>query len=229
MLGQKVRAKQVVGLHTEWEATPGDAAFIADTFPWAAVTHHFPRPEADGWDEAFAAARLVLQAELRPVLWSESSARASQLGDVPHWPVAGGRLHLALAVVTPHAMYPVTHAQFGDASFDELMAATCQGLVDGLDIVGREDGVTTVSGRLVAAASCLPEFYQRLSDVVGAERLVVGLPSADAILVAGSGGSLADVVEREVRASAPSDAELTPCVLSIEGDRIEVVAEREAG
>jgi hypothetical protein len=224
--GQKARAKQVVGLHTEWAPSSDDAAFIAATFPGVTVGHRFVRPSADGWDEAFAAASAVLQAELRPVLWSSSSGRAGQLADVPHWPVAAGRLHLALAVVTPTATYHVTHEQFGGEPFDEVMATVCRGLVDGLDISARDDGVFAASGRVVAALACLPDFYQRLSRAVGAERLVVGLPSPDDVLVAGAGSPSAEVVERAVLESAAPGGELVPCVLAIEGDQISVLAER---
>jgi hypothetical protein len=224
----QVRAKHVVGLHAEWEPTPADAEFIAATFPGVTATHHFVRPEAEGWEEAFAAARVALEAELRPVLWSASSPRASELVDLPHWPVSGGRLHLALAVVAPTGVYHVNHSQLGDASFDELMADACLRVVEELSIVTREDGVATLSGRLVAALACRPEFARRLADATTATRLVVGLPSADDILVAAAGSALAEVVERETLASEHPDSELVPCVLSVEGDVVEVLAERGA-
>lgn len=215
------RAKHVVGLHTEWEPTPADAAFIAATFPGVTVTHHFVRPAPDGWDVALAAARITLQAELRPVLWSDSSALAGQLADIPHWPVAAGRLHLALAVVTPSSLYHVTHEQLGDTSFDQLMAEVCLGLAEDLSYEKREDGVLVVSGRLVAAIACLPSFYQRFSELLHAERLVVGVLSADLVHV--SGGDGADVVAQGVRDAETPAGELVPCLLSVVGDRIEVV------
>lgn len=221
------RAKHVVALHSEWEPTPTDAAFIASTFPGVTATHHFVRPGPDDWDDALAAARVVLQAELRPVLWSESSAIASELGNLPHWPVSGGRLHLALAVVTDHGTYHVSHSQLGDASFDDLMADVCRGLAAEPPATAREDGVLVLTGRLVAAIACLPDFHRRLADATGAERLVVGLPSADEILVAAAGTPLADAIEQAVLGVEHTDGELVPCVLSVEGDRIEVLAERE--
>lgn len=222
----QVRAKHVVGLHAQWEPTPADAEFIATTFPGVAATHHFVRPAADGWEAAFAAARVVLQAELRPVLWSAASPLAAQLADVPHWPVSGGRLHLALAVVTPAgAAYHVSHSQLGDVSFDDLMAETCLRVVGDLSVNTREDGVRTLSGRFISAVACLPDFYKQLAAATGAERLIVGLPSADEMLVAGP--SLADVVHAEVLASEQPDTELVPCVLAVEGDLVEVLTERE--
>ena len=223
----RARATHVVGLHTEWEPTASDADFIASTFPGVTATHHFVRPGPDGWDDAFAAARVALQAELRPVLWSEESALAGQLVDIPHWPVAGGRLHLSLGVVTPSAVYHVTYEQLGDFSFDDLMADTCRGLTGDLAIDTRADGVHTVSGRLVAAVACLPGFYLRFADLLGAERLTVGLVSADLVVVADAGGDLADVVAGEVRAAEVSDGELVPCLLSVVGDQLTVLGGAE--
>lgn len=219
----RARARHVVGLHTEWEPTPADAAFIAATFPGVTATHHFVRPGPDGWEDAFAAARITLQAELRPVLWSEAASAAHQLADLPHWPVAGGQLHLALAVVTPSGTYHVTYEQLGDVSFDQLMADVCRDLAGDLAIQTRQDGVLTVDGRQVAAVACLPGFYQRVSELLGAERLVVGVLSADLVHVAAGDGELADVVAQAVRDAEAPSTELIPCLLSIVGDRIEVV------
>jgi hypothetical protein len=173
-----------------------------------------------------------VRGELLPVLWSESSRLG--LAEVPHWPVAGGRLHLALAVVAvmPRGtvgVFHVSYRQIGEFSFDVLMAEACLNLSAGLRIVGRDtaDGqLLSVSGRLVAAAACLPSFYQRVSELAQAERLVVGLPSPDEILVAPDGSGLVAEVHRAVLESEYPAAELVPSVLSVAGDRIEVVAER---
>jgi hypothetical protein len=225
----QARAKHVIALHTEWEPTAADAEFIAATFPGATATHHFVRPAADGWDAAFVAAGIALRAELRPVLWSESSPAASGLQEVPHWPVAGGRLHLALAVVTSVGTYHVEYSQLGEISFDDLMADTCRAVAGDLAFEEREDGLLAVSGRHVAAVACLPEFYRRLADALGVERLAVGLLSADEVLVAAAGSSLAERIEKDVLAADDAGGELVPCLLLIEGDRIEVLAERGAG
>ena len=166
------------------------------------------------------------------MLWSESSALG--LGDVPHWPVAGGRLHLALAVVAglpsgTVGVFHVSYRQVGEFSFDVLMAEACMNLARGLRVKSREtaDGrLLSVSGTLVAAAACLPTFYRRASRGAKADRLVVGLPSPDEILVAPAGSAAGDVVRRAVLESDSPAGELVPSVLSLAGDRIEVVAER---
>lgn len=242
--GRKARARQVVAVHSEWEPSAADSAFTAATFPGAAVSYNFRRPGQDGWDDAFAVAGQALReaatlpaasGELRPVLWSESSPSAALLADVPHWPVAAGRLHLGLAVVAPTAhgtigIHHVTHRQLGDESFDELMAEACRNLVADLEIRAEqtdEGQLPALSGTLVAAAVCLPDFYRELSALAGAERLVVGLPSPDEVYVAVEATPLAAVVERMVRESDYPTTELVPCLLSVTEDRVEVVTERE--
>jgi hypothetical protein len=173
--------------------------------------------------------------QLLPVLWSESTPQVGMLEAVPHWPVAGGRLHLALAVVamTPRGtlgMYHVTHHQLGDQSFNELMAEACENLTADLRVNGHQsdDGqLLSMSGTLVSAMVCLPDFYQRLSELAGATRLVVGLPCPDEVYVAAADSPLADAIHRMVHESEYPTTELVPCVLAIEGDHIEVLSERE--
>jgi hypothetical protein len=255
---------QVVALHAEWEPSPVDDAFIEATFPQAAVTYNFSRPgDPDGWEEAFAEARATMlkaaeeqasaesgqdqaagsgegqaagRGELLPVLWSESSPRSSMLEAVPHWPVASGRLHLALAVVAPTprgtiGMHHVTHQQLGDQSFNELMAEACENLTSGLRVNAHQTDngqLLTLSGTLVSAMVCMPDFYQRLSELTNADRLVVGLPCPDDVYVAAADSPLATVVHRAVHESEYPNTELVPAVLSIEGDHIEVLSERES-
>lgn len=174
------------------------------------------------------------QGELLPVLWSASSPRVGLLEAVPHWPVAAGRLHLALAVVAPTprgtiGMYHVTHHQLGGQSFNELMAEACENLADGLRVDVREtdDGqLLSLAGTLVAAMACLPDFYRRLSQLANADRLVVGLPCPDEVYVAAADSPLAAMVHEVVRESEYPATELVPSVLSIAGDDIEVLFER---
>jgi hypothetical protein len=169
---------------------------------------------------------------LRPVLWSQSSPRVGMLEAVPHWPVAAGRLHLALAVVarTPRGsvgMYHVAHHQVGELSFDELMAEACEGLAGGLDVHSADDGqLFTLTGTLVSAAVCLPVFYRRLATLTNATRLIVGLPGPDEIRVAAAGSPAEATVRQAVRDSEHPVTELVPCVLAIEGDHLEVLFER---
>jgi hypothetical protein len=252
----------VVALHSEWEPSPVDVSFIEVTFPDATVTFNFSRPEPGGWEEAFAVASAAMieagdgqrstaneahaeqeahpeqagasDGQLLPVLWSESSPRAGMLEAVPHWPVAAGRLHLALAVVAPTprgtiGMHHVTHHQLGDQSFNELMAEACENLAAGLRVNAHQtdDGqLLSLSGTLVAATVCLPDFYRRLSELANAKRLVVGLPCPDEVYVAPADSPLAAVIHRAVHESEYPTTELVPAVLSIAGDDIELISER---
>lgn len=245
----------VVALHSEWEPSPVDVSFIEAAFPAATVTFNFSRPDPDGWEKAFAAATAAMleadeqrsaaaeanpeqgeasDGQLLPVLWSESSPRAGMLEAVPHWPVAAGRLHLALAVVapTPHGtigMHHVTHHQLGDQSFNELMAEACENLAAGLRVNAHEtdDGqLLSLSGTLVAATVCLPDFYRRLSELANTDRLVVGLTCPDEVYVAPADSPLATLLHRAVQESEYPTTELVPAVLSIAGDDIELIAER---
>jgi hypothetical protein len=183
----------------------------------------------DGQDESAG------QGELLPVLWSQSSPRAEMLEAVPHWPVASGRLHLALAVVAPTprgtiGMYHVTHQQLGDHSFNELMAEACENLASGLRVNGHETDegqLLSLSGTLVSAMVCLPDFYRRLSELANAERLVVGLPCPDEVYVAAADSPMAAVIQQAVHQSEYPTTELVPTVLSIVGDDIEVLSERD--
>jgi hypothetical protein len=176
-----------------------------------------------------------VRAALLPVLWSQSSPRVGMLEAVPHWPVAAGRLHLALAVVarTPSGsigIYHVAHHQVGEFSFDELMAEACETLAAGLDVHSQptDDGqLFSLSGMFVSAAVCLPAFYRRLAEVAGAERLIVGLPGPDEIYVAAAGSPAETAVRQAVSDSEYPVTELVPCVLAIEGDHIEIIYERD--
>jgi hypothetical protein len=176
-----------------------------------------------------------VRAALLPVLWSQSSPRVGMLEAVPHWPVAAGRLHLALAVVarTPSGsigIYHVAHHQVGEFSFDELMAEACETLAAGLDVHSQptDDGhLFSLNGMFVSAAVCLPAFYRRLAEAAGAERLVVGLPSPDEIYVAAAGSPAEAEVRQAVSDSEYPVTELVPCVLAIEGDHIEIIYERD--
>jgi hypothetical protein len=53
-------AKHVSALHSEWEPSASDLAFIHKNFPKAKFTYNFRRPGPDGWEAAFAAARQAM-------------------------------------------------------------------------------------------------------------------------------------------------------------------------
>ena len=285
--GHGTQAEDVVALHTEWEPSPADTAFIEATFRDATVTFNFPRPAPADWEEALKAAEATMPAaadrepesmptghsaghrgtpasgeghgqdevldhgveadgiaahgeadahgELLPMLWSQSSPDVGKLTDMPHWPVAAGRLHLALAVValTPRGTvgrFPVSHQQLGEHSFNALLAEACENLAAKLRVGVREVGdekLLALTGPLIAAAVCLPDFYRRLSALTKADRLVVGVPWADEIYVAAADSAPAAAIHRLVKESEHPATELVPSVLTVEGDHLEILFEQE--
>jgi hypothetical protein len=208
---------------------PANPATAGMSGPANPATGGLSGPVGNGQDESAG------RGELLPVLWSQSSPRAEMLEAVPHWPVASGRLHLALAVVAPTprgtiGMYHVTHHQLGDHPFNELMAEACENLASGLRVNSHENDegqLLSLSGTLVSAMVCLPDFYHRLSKLANAERLVVGLPCPDEVYVAAADSPMAAVIHQAVHQSEYPTTELVPSVLSIVGDEIEVLSERD--
>ena len=161
-------AKDVRALHSEWEPSPADASFIRTTFPKAALTYNFSRPEPDGWDAAFATARRVIadagakqttenmrlvaeHGELLPVLWSDASPKKELLEYLPHRPIAPGRLYVALATVGPTSqgtigMSHVTHGGLEGRTFPALLADAAANLTRGLSIDGHTGPCTAGAG-----------------------------------------------------------------------------------
>lgn len=54
-------AARVRRVYSEWEPSRADTQFIESTFPGVYLTWSFDRPAPDGWDAAFAAARIELE------------------------------------------------------------------------------------------------------------------------------------------------------------------------
>jgi len=53
-------AKHVTALHSEWEPSQSDLAFIHKHFPKAKFTYNFRRPDPGHWEAAFAAAQQAI-------------------------------------------------------------------------------------------------------------------------------------------------------------------------
>lgn len=162
--------QDVVALHAEWEPSPADSFFIEHTFPNAAVSYTFARPEADRWPDAFAAAQRQLEevaadrvaercdevtreGELLPMLWSESSPQADLLAAMPHYTLVPEGLHVSLAMVATApdgrlGISHLTHHHFGEAgawgesgTFEELYETACANLASGLRVEGYDNGI----------------------------------------------------------------------------------------
>jgi hypothetical protein len=168
-------ARKVARIYSEWQPSPTDIQFIKRTFPKAALTYSFERPDAGGWGDAFAAARREIeraagqqeaesvsdnmrhvaeQGELLPVLWSRSSPKIEMLQFVPHYDVVPGLLHVAAATVamTPQGrlgMSHVTSAQLGDQPFGEVLSSATGNLTGGLRVDGHTDPGDPGKGHLL--------------------------------------------------------------------------------
>jgi hypothetical protein len=163
--------KHVTALHSEWEPSPDDIAFIRKNFPKARFTYNFSRPGPQGWDAAFAAARQTIEesaaahakqkmdqisehGELLPVLWSGSSPKRDMLQYLPHHALVPERLFVALATVAPTpqgtiGMNHVGHSGLEGRPFDDLMGEASNNLAHSLRIEGRSDPDHPEKGQLI--------------------------------------------------------------------------------
>lgn len=230
-------AAEVTRIYSEWQPSAADAEFIEQTFVNANVTYSFERPGPEGWDAAFAQARQTIEqaggqreAELLPVLWSSTSPNAGMLRFLPHQDLVPGRLHLALAEVTVKAdgrigMSHLTHAQLGERPFGEMVSEAAGALTGGLRVDVHTDPDQPGKGELLvlrregpfaSSAVALPDFADRMAEVLGGGGLLVGLPDPDTVLVTRMDSGWAGELRHAVLASPCPSSELVPSVLSYE-------------
>lgn len=125
-----------------------------------------------------------------------------------------------------------THRELGNPPLADLLDLACDNLRDGLRIEGERcelgDLVTMHRGEhsVAAAAVALPDFHERLSDIVSDDRLIVGLPCQNHLLVTGASSGYADYVREAVLTSPHPPDELTPSVLLVERSGMHLIAER---
>jgi hypothetical protein len=178
--------------------------------------------------------------ELLPILWSASSPNAPlTLPSLPHRALVPGRLVVALATVAPtprgtigmsHLTHDV-HRRIGEPPFDALLEEASAALSRGLRIDARRsdkgDLLTMYrEGSLAASAVALPDFYQRMSALLSSDRLIVGLPCPDDLVVAGVDSGWAEDIGEMVLSSPYPTTELVPSVLLIDRTGIQLIAER---
>jgi hypothetical protein len=178
--------------------------------------------------------------QLLPILWSHRSPKREMLQHLPYRELVLGRIFVTLATVapTPHGtigMNHVTNAGLKGRSFADLMTVAAQQLGTGLRVDVRADSGRPELGKLLtvrrdgpcaASAVALPDFHRRMSDVLGTDRLVAGLPGPETLLVAAQASGWAGEVRRAVLGSACPDSELVPTLLSMTRSGYTVLAER---
>jgi hypothetical protein len=179
---------------------------------------------------------------LLPVLCGPSSRRGAAMLSFPvvRQALVPDRVFVLLATVgpTPHGTIGMDwltrerHRTMGEPPFADLLETAAGNLEDGLRIDGHEtdDGLVLVlarDGAMAGSAVALPEFHGRLSSILGARRLVVGVPSHDELLVADADGGTARQVRQLTLDARCPDSLLGPTVLLIDAGGARLLAERD--
>jgi hypothetical protein len=248
----RAAALDVARIHSEWAPSRADADFIRRTFPRAELTYNFERPHLFGWDAALAAAGQAMReldakramddvaehGALLPILWSQTSPIVHILEHLPHRAVVPGRLFVALSSVatTPEGrigMNHITNAVLDGGSFEALLDTAFQELTRGLKIEGLaepersgEMAVLRREGAFASSAVARPDFHKQMSSMLGDDRLLVGLPDPDTVLVTKMDSGWADELRRLVLTSHDVSRELVPCVFQIDSGGIRFFVER---
>jgi hypothetical protein len=270
---------EVSALHSEWQPSAADQAFIASTFSTAQMTYNFARPGPDGWEAAFAAARQTMleherrerpaaqreqrersaaereqmarvqqdsqhvaeHGQLLPVLWSHRSPQREILELLPCKELVPGRMFVTVATVarTPHGkigMHHVTKGGLKGRSFADLMEAAMQQLNTTLRAEVRNDPARPELGDIAwirrdgpfaASAVAIPNFHEFMSNALGTDRLVVGLPEPDTLMAVPEASAAAtDLLRRSVLSTQCPPSTLVPTVLSVTRSGYSVLAER---
>ncbi len=183
---------------------------------------------------------LERQGELLPMLWSQSSAQSDLLAVLPHYTLVPDGLHVSLAMVdtAPGGRIGVSHLTqhhlgpegvwAAAGSFAELYETACANLASGLRIEEYDNGVLDMhrDGSVAASAVCLPDFHSYVSDLVGEERFVVGLPCPQHLVIAAESSPHAATVHSMIMESDYPPSESLPSVLRVDRRGITILAER---
>jgi hypothetical protein len=181
--------------------------------------------------------------QLLPVLCGPSSGRARalmEMGMLVQQPLVPEKVFVALAMVslTPRGtlgmqwVTPHHYQQLGEPPFGELLELAAGNLSQGLRVNGHQtpDGdVLTLErpGYLAGSAVALPDFYQRMSEILQAERLIVGVPCPDDLVLADADSANAEGVRQMTMETDYREGFLGPTVLLMDGAGTRVLVERE--
>ncbi|OLE25367.1 MAG: hypothetical protein AUG44_16240 [Actinobacteria bacterium 13_1_20CM_3_71_11] len=177
-----------------------------------------------------------------PILAGPSSSRGDAILEFAvHQPLVPGKLYVLLAFTgpTPHGTVGLswlTHQGYedmGEPPFEELLEVAAGNLAEDLTIDGysTDDGSDVLhvkrEGFLAGSAVALPGFHERMSSILAAQRLVVGLLCSDELYLADADGGAADEIRRMTLEHEHDGQYLGPTVLLMDGSGIQVLAERQ--
>jgi hypothetical protein len=247
-----VKASKVRRVYAEWQPSSEDAAFLRQQFrPDLEVTYSFERPADQQWDKAFEEARqMMLQATAPDAV---QAAASETKGGVPlpvlrdldglspaiaHRTLAPGLgVFLAEVGTTPRGTIGIDYVmaarleeRSGDAgrlwqqaysnlaSTLEVQAAELEG--QPLFFLRRAEG-------MAASAIALPDFSESAAEWTGGQRLMVGIPDPDTLLLCAAGSPVVRHL-REATLGSPyvGAVNLTPCLLLLDHGRLSLEARR---
>jgi hypothetical protein len=181
---------------------------------------------------------------LLPILCGPSSGRGAAMLMMPlvRQPLVPDRVHvgLGLAGQAPHGRFGVSwlmqrrYQELGEPPFADLLRHASANLTRGLEIdFVRLDGgddsylLRLRRERMASSAAAMPGFYERMSSELRADRLVVGIPCVDELLVADADSA---TYAAEVEGLTANDEHavgfLGPTVLLMDRTGIRLLADR---
>ncbi|WP_147403908.1 hypothetical protein [Nocardia panacis] len=168
------------------------------------------------------------------------TAEAEPLPLTATLPVVEGRLYVGFARVAtmPNGRIGMSHLmrskfdKMGEEELKELVVESLDNLMSGLNFKGfRDDELGTLvsverDGPGAFGVILLNDFHEKAAAQVGADRLVVGLVSPDHVYFAAAGSGQAEQIREAVLGSPDTSSELVPCLLHLDAEGIEIIAER---
>lgn len=244
------KEQEVRRIYSEWELSADDEQFVADHFPDAEITYSFTRPADGNWAMALDDARRQTEQAMARQATDEAQAMrgraplpvlrdldglSSAIEHVSLTPELG--LFLAYVGTTERGatgIEYVTHTMIKERRlqvttlWDEARSSLIHGLqVRGIQEEGQHFVALDRAGGFAASAVGLPDFVEQARTWVGDQRLIVGLPNLDTLLVCAATSPMAHRIEQIVLQSDYQGAvNLTPCVLLYDG-RLSLHARRK--
>jgi hypothetical protein len=145
---------------------------------------------------------------------------------------------LATVAMTPDGrigMQHVARAAMGDMSFEDAWAEAAETLVKGLRVDVHQDPGRPEKGQLLvlrregpfaSSALALPDFRRQMAATLGDDRLIVGVPDPDSLLVARADSGWVEDLRHAVLGSPCPSSEMVPSLLAFEPAGLRLLAER---